>query len=101
MEFKGAGGKEIPLSPYATFGTQELADNVAATVGEVDACLMANHGQIALGSTLERALFVAKEVENLARQYIDVIKVREPVVLDDQEMDKVLKKFSSYGQNAQ
>ncbi|MGI9372197.1 MAG: class II aldolase/adducin family protein [Hyphomicrobiales bacterium] len=96
-----AGGKQIPLSPYATFGTQELADNVAATLDDVDACLMANHGQIAIGSALERALFVAKEVENLARQYIDVMKVGEPVILDDQEMDTVLKKFSSYGQNAQ
>lgn len=96
-----AGGADIPCVPYATFGTEELASHVAAGLAERDACLMANHGQIAVGTSLERALDLAHEVETLAEQYMKVLMLGEVHLLDGAEMSRVLERFKRYGQNAQ
>ena len=95
-----AGGADIPLAPYATFGTPELAAHVAKALATRKACLMANHGQIATGASLEAALELAGEVENLAAQYLEVLKLGEVHLLDDAQMNEVLEKIKSYGQNA-
>ena len=95
-----AGGNDIPCVPYATFGTEELARHVAAGLKERDACLMANHGQIALGRSLSYALELAIEVEVLAEHYYKVLSIGESHVLDDAEMRKIVEKFKGYGQNA-
>jgi L-fuculose-phosphate aldolase len=94
------GGKDIPCVPYATFGTEELARHVANGLKERDACLMANHGQIALGATLEHALELAAEVEVLAEQYYKVLTLGPANILNDDEMTVLLDKFKSYGRNA-
>ena len=96
-----AGGSDIPLVPYDTFGTQELARFVAKGLFHRNACLMANHGQIAIGATLPAALELAQEVEVLATQYCRVLALGEPVILPEDEMARVLKRFKSYGQRAQ
>ncbi len=93
-----AGGHDIPLAPYATFGSEELANALVATLQDRNACLMAHHGQIALATTPAKALDLALEIENLAKQYLDVLTLGEPKILDDEEMNKVLEKFKSYGQ---
>ena len=93
-----AGGVDIPLAGYATFGTAELADHVATALKDRSACLMANHGQIACGETLEAALGLAREVEALAAQYVAVCQIGEPHILGADEMDEVLERFKSYGQ---
>ncbi|CFX52469.1 L-fuculose phosphate aldolase (modular protein) [Candidatus Filomicrobium marinum] len=96
-----AGGMDIPLVSYATFGTKELADIVAAGLAERDACLMANHGQIAVGTTLGSALELAHEVEFLAEQYFKVLTLGKPKLLSTSEMKVVLERFKGYGQHAQ
>jgi L-fuculose-phosphate aldolase len=96
-----AGGKDIPLVPYATFGTKKLARYVAKGLKECDACLLANHGQIALGETCATALELAAEVEVLAEQYYKVLTLGKPHILDDDAMRRVRKRFRSYGQKAQ
>ncbi len=96
-----AGGKDIPLVPYETFGTKELARHVAKGLSHRNACLMANHGQIAIGETLPAALELAHEVETLAEQYCRVLALGKPHILPDEEMTRVLKRFKSYGQRAQ
>ena len=96
-----AGGNKIPLAEYATFGTDELATSaVNALSGGYKACLLANHGQIAFAGNLGKALELAGEVETLARQYIDVLGLGGGHVLDDEEMDRVIGKFKSYGKQA-
>ncbi len=95
-----AGGTDIPLVPYATFGTPELAAHVAGALSTRKACLMANHGQIATGADLNTALELAGEVETLAAQYLEVLKLGEVHLLDDAQMAEVLAKFETYGQNA-
>ena len=92
-----AGGREVPCAPYATFGTQALSDHVVASLTGKKACLMANHGLITLAPSLERALALAVEVEQLARSYLQCLAVGEPVLLSDAEMDRVLDKFRNYG----
>jgi ribulose-5-phosphate 4-epimerase/fuculose-1-phosphate aldolase len=96
------GGNDIPLVPYDTFGTDELAQFVATGLAQRNACLMANHGQIAIGANLCTALELAREVEVLAEQYVKVLTLGgEPHILPDDEMARVLERFKSYGQNAQ
>jgi L-fuculose-phosphate aldolase len=96
-----AGGKDIPVVPYATFGTNELATYVAGALAERNACLMANHGQITVGETLSAALELAAEVEVLAEQYVKVLTLGPPYLLSDAEMTVVLERFKGYGQKAQ
>jgi L-fuculose-phosphate aldolase len=93
-----AGGKDIRCAPYATFGTQELSDHALAALEARKACLLANHGMIAIGATLATALALAIEVEALAEQYWRALQIGVPNLLSDAEMDLVLAKFESYGQ---
>lgn len=95
-----AGGKDIPCVPYATFGTQELARHVAAALAHRDACLMANHGQVAIASTPALALELAREVEVLAEQYCKVLMLGAAHIIDDAEMDAIIDKFKTYGQRS-
>jgi L-fuculose-phosphate aldolase len=96
-----AGGRDIPCVPYATFGTEALADHLAAGLKERDACLMANHGQVAIGETLPQALELAREVEVLAEQYLKVLMLNAVHLIDEDEMDRVIAKFKTYGARAQ
>lgn len=95
-----AGGRTIPLVPYATFGTAELSRHVVKGLRKRNACLMANHGQIAVASSPAKALELATEVEVLAEQYWKVLSIGKPKLLGDDEMDLVLELFKGYGQNA-
>ncbi|MGB0748576.1 MAG: class II aldolase/adducin family protein [Magnetospiraceae bacterium] len=93
-----AGGKRIPLAAYATFGEQALSDSILAALGATyTACLIANHGLIACGATLEKALALAVEVETLSGMYWRALTLGDPVILADAEMDRVLEKFKTYG----
>ena len=92
-----AGGRDIRCAAYATFGTQELSDHVLTALTDRKACLMANHGLICLETDLSRALALAIEIEQLAQVYYQCLAVGEPVILDDEEMDRVLEMFKDYG----
>jgi L-fuculose-phosphate aldolase len=92
-----AGGHDIRCGPYATYGTVELSRHAVTALEGRLACLLANHGMIALGSTFEGAHKLAIEVETLAEMYWRARQIGEPVILDDAEMIRVLEKFRSYG----
>jgi L-fuculose-phosphate aldolase len=92
------GGMDVRCADYATFGTQELADNALKALEDRKAVLLANHGVIALGSTLEGAHTIAAEVENLATQYLALLAAGlKPVALGKAEMQRVAEKFAGYG----
>jgi L-fuculose-phosphate aldolase len=91
-------GHKVPLAPYATFGSRELAANVADAIGEYNACLLANHGLVAIGPNLATAFAVAEEIELVARIYYQARSIGEPVILPRDEMAKVIEKFAVYGQ---
>ena len=92
-----AGGADIRCAPYHTFGTQELSDAAIAALDGRRACLLANHGAVAIGETFEDALDLAEKVEALARLYWQALQVGEPALLDEAEMARVVGKFSGYG----
>lgn len=92
-----AGGMSIPCAPYATFGSPELSAHALEALKDRTACLLAHHGLIAVGPSLEKALWVAVEVEALARQYHGCLQIGEPPVLPEDEMERVLDKFRTYG----
>jgi len=91
------GDIEIRCTPYYTFGSQELSDAVLATIRGGKACLLGNHGVIAVGADLSEALTLAGEVENLAAQYTTALTLGDVRMLDAAEMWRVVEKFRTYG----
>lgn len=92
-----AGGNDIRCAAYATFGTQALSDHVLQALDGRRACLMANHGLVAWGRSLDGALALALEVEALCGQYLRACQVGQPVLLNQAEMAEVLERFKDYG----
>ena len=94
-----AGGTTIRCARYATFGTQALSDAALEALEGRMACLLGQHGQIALGRTLDQALWMASEVETIARLYVQALVIGEPPVLPDEEMERVIDQMRrmSYG----
>ncbi|MCB1501139.1 MAG: class II aldolase/adducin family protein [Bauldia sp.] len=95
-----AGGTTIRVAPYATFGTQQLSDNAIEALEGRLACLLGQHGQISLGKTLEASLWLATEVETLARLYVQALPLGDLPILSDEEMARVIEQMRkmSYGQ---
>ena len=91
-----AGGEDIKCAEYATFGTEELSNNVIKALENRSACLMSNHGQVAFGKNLDQAFELAQEIENICQQYIIALKIGEPKILSFKEMKKVLDKAKDY-----
>jgi L-fuculose-phosphate aldolase len=96
-----AGGADVPLVPYAAFGSDALAAGVAAALADREACLLAQHGLVSAGVSMEAALRVMFEVEHLCQTYLLALAVAEPPTLDAAEMARVVQRFRSYGQRAQ
>ncbi len=92
-----AGGNTIRCAPYALFGTQQLSDYALVALDGRRACLLANHGMIAVGEDLDDALAVAIEVEALSEQYWRALQIGTPRCLTDDEMREVSEKFKHYG----
>lgn len=92
-----AGGNTIRCAQYETYGTQELSRAALIALKDRSACLLANHGILALGETLEKAMWLAIEVETLARQYTLSLQIGSPTVLSEEEIERILIKFKHYG----
>ena len=92
-----AGGESIRCTPYAVFGSQALSDLALLALENRKACLLGNHGVIALGFDLADAMSMALEVESLCEQYWSALQVGEPNLLSAEQMQEVLEKFKDYG----
>ena len=91
-----AGGIDIKCAKYATFGTIQLSKNIIKVLQNRSACLIENHGQVAVGKNIDSAFELAQEVENLASQYINCLKIGRPKILSKSLMNKVLGKIKNY-----
>ncbi len=91
-----AGGSDIRCTPYSVFGEQELSDHALEALHGRMACLLGNHGMIALGRDLDEALSIAGEVEFLCEIYWRTLQAGEPHILTSQQMHDVQEKFVSY-----
>jgi len=92
-----AGGDSVRCAPYAMFGTKELSDNILEAIRDRKACLISNHGLVAIGEDLNEAFDIAEEVEHLSRLFMEAKKIGEPILLSDKQMKEVLNRFNSYG----
>ncbi|MCF8150424.1 MAG: class II aldolase/adducin family protein [Burkholderiaceae bacterium] len=92
------GGGDVRCAPYATFGSQELSDAIIGALDDRCACLMAHHGMVVFGRDADQALALAVELEGLCEQYWRVLQLGEAKLLDVAEMDRVIAKFATYGQ---
>jgi L-fuculose-phosphate aldolase len=92
-----AGGDTIRCAPYATFGTQELSEHAVRALEDRLACLLEHHGMIAVGPSLSKAMWLAVEVETLARQYHGCLQIGTPRLLPKAEIKNVLGRIAGYG----
>ena len=92
-----AGGDTIRCAPYATFGTQELSQHAVRALEGRLACLLEHHGMIAVGPSLSRAMWLAVEVETLARQYHGCLQIGTPRLLPKAEIENVRGRIAGYG----
>ena len=92
-----AGGPTIRCGGYATYGTAALSDEALKALEGRACCLLANHGMIATGPTLEKAKWLAVELETIAKQYYHTLSIGGPVLLSDAEIERVIEKFKTYG----
>lgn len=90
------GGSDVPCAPYATFGTDALAESAVTALRNRRACLLANHGMIAVGQSLKAAFDLTVKLETLARQYLLACQGGEPVIISDDEMARVVERYKSY-----
>ncbi len=91
------GGNSVRCATYATFGTAALAAAAVEALRDRTACLLANHGMVAIGKTLEAAFNATVKLETLARQYLLALGAGEPVQLPDDEMARVGARYGNYG----
>jgi L-fuculose-phosphate aldolase len=92
-----AGGDSIRCAPYATFGTAELSERAVQALQSRLACLLDHHGMIAIGKSLDKALWLAVEVETLARQYHGCLQIGKPPLLTGAEIERVRQRMAGYG----
>ena len=92
-----AGGDTIRCAPYATFGTEELSRQAVTALENRSACLLAHHGMIAIGPSLSKAMWLAVEVETLARQYHGCLQIGKPPLLSSEEIENVRTRMAGYG----
>ena len=94
------GGNTVECADYATFGTPELSKNIKTAMKDRTACLLSNHGMVAGGRDLDKAMWAAVELETLAKQYYYAKMAGNMVILSDDEMIKVIELFKDYGQKS-
>ncbi len=91
------GGMDIRCAPYARFGTAELSRHALTALLGRNACLLANHGMIALGTNLAKAMWTAVELETIARQYYLSLQIGGPNLLTESQIAETMEGFGSYG----
>ena len=93
-----SGDKEVKCAKYATYGTPELAKNAMEAMGKQNAVLLANHGLNAVAGSMMMAFAIAEQIEFCAEVYIRARSAGNPVILSDEEMERMVKRFANYGQ---
>ncbi len=93
-----AGGDTVRCAPYALFGSQQLSDVALQALVGRKACLLGNHGMLAVGASLRSALALAVELESLCEQYWSALQLGQPKLLTPSQMQEVMERFKTYGQ---
>lgn len=91
------GGHDVRCAPYARYGTAELSRHAMKALEGRTGCLLANHGMIAIGANLDKAMWTAVELETLAKQYYLSLCIGGPNLLSETQIAKTVEAFGSYG----
>ena len=91
------GGSTIRCAPYARYGTKQLSEFALEALEDRLGCLLANHGMIAIGPSLKKAMWLAVELETLAKQYALSLTIGEPQILTDIQIQETMEAFANYG----
>ncbi|GJD35869.1 class II aldolase/adducin family protein [Methylobacterium aerolatum] len=94
------GGATVRCAPYAPYGTEELSRLALAALEGRSCCLLANHGMIAAGADMARAIWLASELETLCHQFAVALQVGTPQILSEAEIADTVRRFRGYGLNA-
>ncbi|MDS0295554.1 class II aldolase/adducin family protein [Halogeometricum luteum] len=93
-------GNEVPVASYETYATEELGNAAVETLGDDhNACLLQNHGVLAVGDDVESAFETALMVEYCARIQYQSMAIGEPTIIPEEEVDHLQSKFEGYGQS--
>ncbi len=88
----------VPLAPYATYGTEELARHASETLGDSGSvCLLQNHGTIAVADSVSVAYSKTEILEEVAGIYYRTLVAGEPVILDAEQIADTRIKIVHYG----
>jgi L-fuculose-phosphate aldolase len=90
-------GGAVPVAPYATFGTPELAESVLDALEGRSAALMANHGAIVHAQDLDTAVELSLLLEWACTVYWRAAQIGDPRALDDEQLQAVLEAVVSRG----
>ncbi|MGX7874653.1 class II aldolase/adducin family protein [Mesorhizobium sp. ORM6] len=94
----GFGGDDVRCSKYASFGSPELAHFTVAALEGRTACLLANHGMVAVGASVAEAFGRTVKLETLVRQFMLCRSFSAPVLLAEDEMTDVKQRYKAgYG----
>jgi L-fuculose-phosphate aldolase len=85
-----AFGGSVRVAPYATFGSDALAQHVAAALVGRRAALLANHGAVTIGETLDAAVDLALQLEWLAEVAYYATLAGRPALLAEEQLDAVV-----------
>ena len=91
------GGPNIRCAPYAIYGSKELSDHAVDALEDRKACLLDHHGMIAVGTSLPQAMWLAVELETVARQHHGFLQLGDPPLLSEQQIQDVMDKIAGYG----
>ncbi len=91
------GGDDIRCSGFACYGTKALSDEALKALDGRNGCLLGNHGMIAIGATLDKAIWLAIELETIAKQYYHALLLGDPVILSEQDLEETRANFATYG----
>lgn len=87
---------QIPLAPYGTPGTPELARTLEPLIPQYDAILMANHGVVTYGSDLNSAYMKMETVEHFAQIALVTNILGQQQLLDSSDLEKLVKARRNY-----
>lgn len=90
-------GPNIRCAPYEIYGSEALSKVAIEALKDRKACLLAHHGSIAVGSSIEQAFWRSAELETLARQYYGCLQLGEPKLLTERQIQDVIDKNNGYG----
>jgi L-fuculose-phosphate aldolase len=93
----GFGGSNIPCTPYAAFGSENLAALAAEALVDRTACLLGRHGMLGRGVNIHSAINTAIKTEMLAQQFLLCLQAGGPVLLTTDELDEARRRYAFYG----